>query len=461
MSVADKLSLIAENQTKVFEAGYEKGKSENNYEEAYEAGQKSMYDESKIIEKTISAMRKLELTDVSEIIHTVHCKVEEYIEPIEEPLFDINKYTTVGGKIAFDISKLKENQIYVLKSDLPLKQIKISNSSSGYASFIVQNNTSTEVYFTMSRHSNIAVGTTQYLFLTPSTSYISDIASLDGYNIRIELVRADITDTVLNINGVEYPMDETGEISIKSDGPYMTFFIIGSWKLTVNYHKSIGSQSAYDVFWDSFQNNGALASYQYTFCGGAWNDKTFYPKYDIKLGLGYSGTNAFWSCAVSNIAERLEELGLVLDTTLCGYWSSMFQNVKSTRLPELNCTHAMDYSTSSFQNVFLNSTIETIDKMIVPENLLYKNNTFQGCSNLKNIIFEGVIAETINFQWSPLTVDSMKSIISCLKDFSGTTNANTKTITFSEACWAELEASGSSPAGGTWEDYVTSLGWNV
>lgn len=224
-----------------------------------------------------------------------------------------------------------------------------------------------------------------------------------------------------------------------------------------------GQKSEYDRFWDAFQENGNLRNYQYTFCNRAWNDETFKPKYDIILGLGYSGTNAFWQCYVTNIAEALEKQGVKLDTTLCGYWQSMFQNTKSIRLPELNCTHAMDYSsTYGFSNVFLNATsLKTIDKIITAENIKYSNSAFQGCSALKNIIFEGVIGESISFQWSPLSVDSMKSIISCLKDFSSTTDAGTRTLTFTDDCWAALEADSSSPMGGTWEDYVNSLGWTT
>jgi hypothetical protein len=463
VSIVDKLSLIAENQEKVYEAGYEKGKASGGYGEGYEAGQKSMYDENKIIEKTASTIRSVELNDVSEVIHDIHCQ----LEAVE--LLDMTKYkmvtTSTAGlyNVGFDISNLIEGQEYIFSSNLPLAaRVKIGAYAPSYSSVLIEGDDVTEASFTMTRNPNIAITETQYLFVNVSSSHWArDISELEGYELSIQLVDTNPKDVVVAANDKEYITDDNGFVTIKSDGPIMNISTDSSWKITIDYHKSTGSQSEYDNFWDNFQKNGALTSYQYTFCGSAWNDKTFYPKYNIKLGLGYSGTNAFWSCTVSNIAERLEELGLVLDTTLCGYWSSMFQSTKTKRLPELNCTHAMDYSTSSFQNVFLNSEVETIDKMIVPEDLLYKNNTFQGCSKLKNIIFEGKIAETINFQWSPLSVDSMKSIISCLQNFSGTTSANTKTITFSDACWAALEASGPYPTGGTWEDYVTSLGWNV
>lgn len=190
-----------------------------------------------------------------------------------------------------------------------------------------------------------------------------------------------------------------------------------------------GKKAEYDEFWDAFQvKKGAAQSYQYLFCGTAWNDITFKPKYDIVFNLGYTGTNAFWGNGVTDIAETLEQLGLKIDTTLCGYWSGMFQNTKTKRLPELNCSHAMDYGDKGLLYTFDNSKVETIDKMIVVEELKY-TSTFNSCANLKNIIFEGVIGNDISFRDSPLlTHDSLMSIINHLKDFSGTTTTMTLTL---------------------------------
>ena len=190
-----------------------------------------------------------------------------------------------------------------------------------------------------------------------------------------------------------------------------------------------GKQAEYDEFWDAFQpNKGAAQSYEYAFCGSRWNDITFKPKYDIVFALGYSGMNAFYGIGVTNFAETLEKQGVKMDTTLCGYWTSMFQNINTKRLPELNCSHAMDYNSNGLYNTFFNSKIETIDKMIVVEELKY-TNTFKGCANLKNIIFEGVIGNNIDFQDSTLlTHDSLMNIIERLKDFSGTTTTRALTL---------------------------------
>lgn len=190
-----------------------------------------------------------------------------------------------------------------------------------------------------------------------------------------------------------------------------------------------GKKAEYDEFWDNFQpEKGAAHIYQYAFSGHHWNDITFKPKYDIVFSLGYSGTYAFWGNGATDIAATLEQRGLKMDTTLCGYWACMFQNAKTKRLPELNCSHAMDYGDEGLYYTFANSKVETIDKMIVVEELKY-TSTFNGCANLKNIIFEGVIGNNISFQASPLlTHDSLMSIINHLKDFSGTTTTRALTL---------------------------------
>lgn len=179
------------------------------------------------------------------------------------------------------------------------------------------------------------------------------------------------------------------------------------------------------------------------------------------MGLGYSGTNAFWSCAVSNIAEALEKRGLILDTTLCGYASGMFQNAKTKRIPELNFTHAADYNAQyGLYYIFANSSVETIDKIIVVENLNYKY-TFQGCDKLKNIVFEGTIGRNIDFQWSPLSRESIISVVYALSD-----SANGQTATFNRSAvntafeTSEGAADGSTSA--EWQELIaTKSNWNI
>lgn len=189
-----------------------------------------------------------------------------------------------------------------------------------------------------------------------------------------------------------------------------------------------GKQAEYDAFWDAYQENGTRRKYEYAFSAQGWTDKTFKPKYNLILGIGYTGTNMFWGCTVPNLAEALEKQGVRLDTTLSGCVNSMFQSIVTERLPELNFSHVPDYSTSNgLLNTFMSASVKTIDKIIVVEKLKY-NSTFNGCSNLEDITFEGVIGNNIAFaQSSKLTNASVQSIIDHLKDLTGAT-AQTLTL---------------------------------
>lgn len=228
---------------------------------------------------------------------------------------------------------------------------------------------------------------------------------------------------------------------------------------TAAYEQGVadGKQAEYDEFWDVYQDNGARGDYQYAFAGSRWRDVTFKPKYNLVLASGYSGTYMFYNSRITNIEERLQDLGIVLDTSKSGYLADMFYNAQTEAIPVLDIRN----STISVAYLFRNCTVKTIRKLIVSEAVPFVNSTFQDCKNLENIIVEGVIGVTVNFQWSPLSVESMKSIISCLKNYSGTSNALVNSITFSEACWAALEADSVAPDGGTWREYVQSLGWNT
>lgn len=88
MSIAEKLTTIAENEQKV-----------------YKAGQSSMVDESKIIEKTVTGTNIVVIDDTSEIPHDVGCKVESVnLFNVNGSLTDSVGWTTgettlVDGKI--------------------------------------------------------------------------------------------------------------------------------------------------------------------------------------------------------------------------------------------------------------------------------------------------------------------------------------------------------------------------
>lgn len=82
--------------------------------------------------------------------------------------------------------------------------------------------------------------------------------------------------------------------------------------------------------------------------------------------------------------------------------------------------------------------------------------------SLKNVRVDGVIAYSLSFSSAPLTVESMKSVITHLKNYAGTDKEFTCVLALSSACKTALEAEGTtSPNGNLWTDYIDDLGWNL
>lgn len=220
------------------------------------------------------------------------------------------------------------------------------------------------------------------------------------------------------------------------------------------YGKVEGQKAERDAFWDMFQQNGARTNYQTAFF--RFDEEFFTPKYDIAPD---NATNMFFESYITDLKKLLETAGVKLDFSKARYLTSCFQKSTVTHLPVINCTNAF---TTAIANLFLQAmALVYVEKMIVTETTKF-SSSFQLTLSLAEIRFEGTIGEDVNFQWSPLSVESMKSIISCLKNFKGTDSAFTKKVTFTDNCWAALEANSSAPDGTTWREYVGStLGWNT
>lgn len=192
-----------------------------------------------------------------------------------------------------------------------------------------------------------------------------------------------------------------------------------------------GQKSEYDRFWDTFQNYGGEANYYNAFTYNKFTDENFNPKYDLISVAGVSPFQLSFYNA-KNITDT--KVAMISNTT---NFSSTFGN----------CENLI-----TIRRIVLNCDIEKATAM------------FTNCKALKNITIEGdgKIACDISIVQSPLTVNSMKSIISHLKNFKGTENELKYTVTFSSQCWTALEADSASPDGGTWREYVVStLGWNA
>lgn len=216
-----------------------------------------------------------------------------------------------------------------------------------------------------------------------------------------------------------------------------------------------GKKAGYDAFWNSYNLENPAA------CGGsAWNKNTFKPNRDFNVGqYGFMRHN--WLNTAYDLAEHLKTLGVKIKKV---NHSQSFAYAWLTRIPTIE----FNTQNSLIDRVFIGCQhLVTIDKIILPEEKYIPsfNNLFGDCSKLKNIAFEGIIPQSISFSGCPLTVESLKSIISCLKDYTGTTSEHTYTVTFKTSAFNALEAEGTTAeyngAACTWAELIDNKKWNL
>ena len=222
--------------------------------------------------------------------------------------------------------------------------------------------------------------------------------------------------------------------------------------------KKDGIQSEYDRFWDEYQNNGNRESYYAAFCGTGWNDETFKPKYDI---VPRNASNMFASSNITNLKSLLNDLGIKLDFQHTTNLMKLITNSSITELGELNFI-----SLQAMNNTIDNApNLHTIDLIKLPNAYVAEAAMavqFSNCTALKNITFEGTLYYKVNLQWSPLSVESMKNIISCLCNYTDIPTTYEPILKFNDECWAALEANSTAPDGNTWREYVqNTLCWNI
>lgn len=181
-----------------------------------------------------------------------------------------------------------------------------------------------------------------------------------------------------------------------------------------------GKKSQYDEFWDSFQDNGNRTNYNSAFRGtnprvnGGWNDTTFKPKYPM---CPTNSGSMFYYSNITNIENT------AIDFSNSTNFSYMFQGSPVIYIGVMDVTSCTELDHTFFGGFY----IKRIRKMIVNENNVFAY-TFRSCSRLSEIEFEGVIGNDIAFGDSPLTLESARSIINALYDYSGTSTTHTLTL---------------------------------
>lgn len=448
MSIAEKLTTVAENVPKI-----------------YKAGQSSMVDESKIIEKTVSGAH-ISVDDVSEIPHIVGCKVSG-VDDLT------NVKVTRCGKNLFDISSSRgfESIYGGLTNTINGDTLEVVCSATGRSGHLELGTFPKGTYTfsygeTFEMHQQISIGpdisnltildsafynnTKTFTLSNESKVWLSNSGFTKGNfsfsNIQVER----------NSSATEYEAFKKSDYTPKADGtvegitslsPYMNIFTDNAGvTLDITYRKSWGMQTEYDRFWDSYQNRYATAH----FAGIGWNNDTFKPKYDIKITNGYF---FFYNCGVNDdLVEILNRQGVSLDTSEATSIQYLFRISRFTRVGEINLTGLGRIRDNTIQ-AFSTSALITIDKMIVNENNVFATNMFTGATALKNIIIEGPVADSINFKDSPLSKDSILSVFNSLSD---TITGKTLTLKLSAVNTA-FETSAGAADGSTSEEWNTLI----
>lgn len=228
-------------------------------------------------------------------------------------------------------------------------------------------------------------------------------------------------------------------------------------------------KNARDIeWWNAYlapMNNGNPNNY--LFAGSAWNSKTFYPNQDIIIKNNATALFNRFSWNVNptlDLAQRLEECGVKaeIDCSQASAVSDMFYYAWITRVPPLNL-NSTKYS--SLTSLFQSSKMVTVDELIIRDDGANTfSNAFTSATALKNIKITGVIGRTISFSDCPLSVESLKNIISCLKDYTGSSEYS-YTITLKSSAFSALEEEGATAeydgVACTWEELIDNKKWNL
>lgn len=445
MNISEKLVTIAENQEKV-----------------YKAGQSSMVDESKIIEKTVSG-EYISVDDVSEIPHKVDVMLtsgngknlwrystkftakgdgkshtllggttingEKFVFSCDVQFEDIS-YSEAGNFVFMSVHHEDETVEY-----LPIAQSY--NTTSRRISFFMDGRVSPISKILISQHYRFTSGTVTLTNIMLEEGNITrgyeprkqKLTNYSGVTVFVGISENEITQTITaNPDGtVEGIISQSPCMYITTDNPNVT--------INATYYKSYGMQTEYDRFWDVFQENGNRTDYSTAFRYQYWNDTNFKPKHLIQPT---NADNMFQRTAITDI--RMVDLTKV--TSLGSLCNSSTQGIRYVG-------QVGNASLTTFGSVFgWCHKLISVEKMIVGANAQF-GNAFTGCYDLESIAFEGTIGYSISFaESSKLNRASIISIFNALS-----TTITERTLTLSTTAiinafgstdyfeWAELVAS--------------------
>ena len=229
---------------------------------------------------------------------------------------------------------------------------------------------------------------------------------------------------------------------------------------------SDGEKAENDRFWDYIQNYGKRTGWEKGFYN--WGGEFLRPKYKIAPESASARSSTFQGCPNLKIVESK-----YFDFSKCPRgtadnqgWHYSFTTCSSLeRVEDIGICNAY-----SFNHTWAwCGKLHTIECIYPDKDTKFKN-AFDYCSSLVHIRFgDGcVIGQDINFQWSPLSVESAMSAMNALYYFDTAHGEySMHTIYFSDATKALLDELGQfafefAPGEwieGTWETAIAAKGW--
>jgi hypothetical protein len=188
-----------------------------------------------------------------------------------------------------------------------------------------------------------------------------------------------------------------------------------------------------EAFWNALLQDGNRASFEMLFQGYTWDFSTFYPTRDLIIRGSASKMFFQWIDASripfykGSLINRLNECGVVLDTSRATNLTSLFNYTYITEIPTIDFTNAPN-STHCFANGYY--YLIKIEKIIVTPETTY-TSWFVNALGLVEIRIEGTIGQNgFDIHWSKTL--SKASIQSILDALSRSPTVESPTITFSK-----------------------------
>lgn len=197
-----------------------------------------------------------------------------------------------------------------------------------------------------------------------------------------------------------------------------------------------GDDGWQDVFWEVMQFNGQRTKYNYPFTGYGstgtqgmtltLDDFKFYPKYSFEnvTDISYLAQKVYGLTSVGEL--------IMPNCTNCNFaFDNCYdlENVDALIAPNATNTSSLLNYCKKLKRV---GRIDISSRTIATGHIVYQ------CYALEEIYFEGVINNSLSFQWCPLNHASLMSIINALKDYSEDTSGTTYTLTLAADNLAKL-----------------------